>query len=151
MLGLQAKWNIPTDTGSPAFLRDRHCRQGASAVTAVICFLLLLLRFSFWLHCGAYGISTPHPGINPGLQQWDRRVLTSGPPGNSPLLLYCGGLHLGRRVVDRWLSLSNLIFTCLPWLQRWEHRRLSFQTSLKQSSGDNWGSYEAPAQTQGDV
>ena len=27
-------------------------------------------------------------GLNPGPQQWKRRVLTTGPPGNSPLVLF---------------------------------------------------------------
>ena len=31
-------------------------------------------------------ILVPQPGIEPGPQQWQRRVLTTGPPGNSQLL-----------------------------------------------------------------
>ena len=39
------------------------------------------------LHCVAYGISVPQPGIEPGPRQWKRRILTTRPPGNSSFFL----------------------------------------------------------------
>ena len=43
-----------------------------------------ILFLSFWLHHTAYGISVPHPGIEPRPSpwQWKHQVLT-GSPGNS--------------------------------------------------------------------
>ena len=40
----------------------------------------------FWLRCVACGILVPWPGIEPLPRQWNRQVLTTGPPGNSPFL-----------------------------------------------------------------
>ena len=42
----------------------------------------------FWPHHAACSILVPQPGIEPGPQQWKRRVLTTGPPGNSRKCLY---------------------------------------------------------------
>ena len=36
----------------------------------------------------ACGILVPHPGTEPSLWQWERRVLTTEPPGNSPVLIF---------------------------------------------------------------
>ena len=38
--------------------------------------------------CVACGILLPWPGLNPGPQQWEHGVLTTGPPGNSQHYLY---------------------------------------------------------------
>ena len=43
--------------------------------------------FFFWPHCTAYEIFVPRLGINPRPQQWKQRILTTGPPGNTPLSL----------------------------------------------------------------
>ena len=36
-----------------------------------------------WPHCRAFTILVPQPGIEHGLYQWKRGVITTGPPGNS--------------------------------------------------------------------
>ena len=36
-----------------------------------------------WPHCTAFTILVPQPGIEHGLYQWKRGVVTTGPPGNS--------------------------------------------------------------------
>ena len=40
--------------------------------------------FFFWPCHLTCGILVPQPGIEPRPRQWERRVLTTGPPGNSP-------------------------------------------------------------------
>ena len=50
--------------------------------------------FSFLLHCRACRISVPQPGIEPRSQQWNPGVLTTRPPGNSPLVGFLTSLHL---------------------------------------------------------
>ena len=50
----------------------------------------LLCPYSFfcvWPCCMACGIIVLQPGIEPGPRQWKQWVLTTGPPGNSPLSL----------------------------------------------------------------
>ena len=42
------------------------------------------LKKVVWLHHAACGILVPWPGTEPWLQQWEPKVLTTGPPGNSP-------------------------------------------------------------------
>lgn len=40
----------------------------------------------FWPNCEVCGISVPQPGYNPLPLQWKHGVLTTGPPGESPIL-----------------------------------------------------------------
>ena len=47
----------------------------------------MFLFFFFLLHCSAWVIFAPQPGIEPHPQQRKCRVLTTGPPGNSYLRL----------------------------------------------------------------
>ena len=42
----------------------------------------------------ACGILVPQPGIEPGPLQWKRRVLTTGPPGNSLIISYNNQIFL---------------------------------------------------------
>ena len=45
------------------------------------------LIYFFWPCHTACGILVPQPWIEPGPRQWKHRVLTTGPPGNSPIHL----------------------------------------------------------------
>ena len=47
--------------------------------------LLLIFCFLFWLCYESGEISVPRPGIEPGTWNWQCRILTTRPPGNSPL------------------------------------------------------------------
>ena len=44
--------------------------------------------FPLWPRCAACMILVPQPGIEGGPWQWKHRVLMTGPPGNSPKLLF---------------------------------------------------------------
>ena len=51
--------------------------------------------FCFWPRCAACRILVPRPGTEPGPRQWKRQVLTTGPPGNSPVLfIYSRSIYL---------------------------------------------------------
>ena len=54
---------------------------------------LLLSDFFFWLHHLPCKILVLWPGIEPTPQHWKLRVLTTGPPGNSPDFLILGILE----------------------------------------------------------
>ena len=55
--------------------------------------------FFFFSGCSAWfaGTCFPNQGLNPGPQQWEHWVLTTGLPGNSPSLLLEINLYFGKR------------------------------------------------------
>ena len=50
---------------------------------------LLVYLFIYWLHLEVCEPLIPPGGIEPGLQQWKHRVLSTGPPGKSHLCYSC--------------------------------------------------------------
>ena len=50
-----------------------------------ILFYLFIIFLIFWLHRATCRILVPQPGIESRPQQWKHQVLTTGPPGNSPV------------------------------------------------------------------
>ena len=76
---------LSTPSNPPQFitkvpLKSQHSGAGGGGGVAV------LLFFVFWPHCTVCGILVPWPGIEPGPQQWERQVLTTGSPGNSQVV-----------------------------------------------------------------
>ena len=47
--------------------------------------LVTLLKVS----CGMWDLKFPDQGLNPGPLNWDRGVLSTGPPGKSGFVLFC--------------------------------------------------------------
>ena len=101
------------------------------------------------------GSQFPDQGLNPGPRQWKCRVLTTGPPGNSPQILQM--LTLGRQsrlswsssslllpkvvkfyhVVDthfwwdeKGLQRTELLFPAILWSSNWKSIPLAFLSSL---------------------
>ena len=50
--------------------------------------MVFLFVFLFLPHCVACRILVPSPGIELGPPQWKHQVLTTGPPGNSPIFMF---------------------------------------------------------------
>ena len=63
----------------------------------------------FILGCTACGILVPSPGIEPGLHQWKRRVLATGPPGNSQEIFILKCVFILRMVHDY----TSLHYPCI--------------------------------------
>ena len=56
-------------------------------IDKIMYFFPLFFYLFFWPRHVACRILVPWPGIEPRPRQWKRRVLTTGPPGNSPFTL----------------------------------------------------------------
>ena len=75
---------------------------------------LQFIYLFIWPYRVACGILVPWPGIEPGPWQWQSRVQTTGPPGNSQeLIIYKGGLkvvYYRNSSAGEFLTMSNIGF-----------------------------------------
>ena len=79
-----------------------------SAITPGYCYLFLVFFF-LAVPWGLWDLSSPDQGLNPCPQQWKCAVLTTGPPGNSPLLPSTSNTNKGYNR-SKWY---------LPWESKW--------------------------------
>ena len=62
----------------------------------------------FWSHPMACELLVPQPGIEPGPQQWEYRILITGPPGNSQFSSPLYRVGFSAFTLGTWLQLSGV-------------------------------------------
>ena len=58
--------------------------------------------------CTASRIFVPQPGIEPGPCEWKHQVLTTGPPGNSPVRVFWNEVNI-------WIRRPSKLPSCIGW------------------------------------
>ena len=84
--------------------------------------------FFFFPGCSAWFARTwfPNQGLNPGPQQWEHWVLTTGLPGNSPSLLLKINLHFGKKHSFSCSRLIGIIVVRTTLITHWAvHHRFT--------------------------
>ena len=72
-------WHHRTEKGVGRYCTEVEYKKSRNTSSWIWHFLKLINLFNFWPH----GLWFPDQGFNLGPRQWERRVLTTGPPGNS--------------------------------------------------------------------